>query len=78
MREMSPLTLTSTRSMAQWKTPLPLPGPGTSSGFGGRREDTEAFYAYSSFNYPSTIFRYDIAAGKSTIFREVRDQGLQG
>ena len=48
------------------ENPIALPGPGTSSGFGGRREDADAFYAYSSFNYPSTIFRYDIATGKST------------
>jgi prolyl oligopeptidase len=47
-----------------------LPGPGTAAGFGGRRDDTSAFYAYSSFNYPSTIFRYDIAGGESTLFRE--------
>jgi prolyl oligopeptidase len=52
------------------ENPIALPGPGTSSGFGGRCEDTDAFYAYTSFNYPSTIFRYDIASGKSTIFRE--------
>ncbi len=49
---------------------IALPGPGTSSGFAGRHDDTSAFYAYSSFNYPSTIFRYDIASRKSTIFRE--------
>jgi prolyl oligopeptidase len=49
---------------------IALPGPGTAAGFGGRREDTSAFYAYSSFNHPSTIFRYDIAARESTLFRE--------
>jgi prolyl oligopeptidase len=59
------------------ENPIPLPGPGTSSGFGGRREDTEAFYAYSSFNYPSTIFRYDIATGKSALFRESAIKGFK-
>jgi prolyl oligopeptidase len=48
---------------------IALPGPGTASGFGGRRDDPEAFYTYSSFNYPGTIFRYDIAACASTVFR---------
>jgi prolyl oligopeptidase len=56
---------------------IALPGPGTSSGFGGRSEDTDAFYAYSSFNYPSTIFRYDIAAAKSTLFRESAIKGFK-
>jgi prolyl oligopeptidase len=56
---------------------ISLPGPGTSSGFAGRHEDTDAFYAYSSFNYPSTIFRYDIATRKSTIFRESAIKGFK-
>ena len=48
---------------------IDLPGPGTAAGFGGRRDDPEAFYTYSSFNYPGTIFRYDIASRASTVFR---------
>ena len=55
---------------------IALPGPGTAGGFGGRREDRSAFYAYSSFNYPSTIFRYDLAARESTIFRESAIRGF--
>jgi prolyl oligopeptidase len=56
---------------------IALPGPGTAGGFGGRREDTSAFYAYSSFNYPSTIFRYDIAAAESAVFRESAIKGFR-
>ena len=52
-----------------------LPGPGTAGGFGGRSDDTSAFYMYSSFNYPSTIFRYDIAARKLD-FSRVGDHRL--
>jgi prolyl oligopeptidase len=59
------------------ENPVTLPGPGTSSGFGGKRQDTESFYAYSSFNYPSTIFRYDISAQRSTIFRESAIKGFR-
>ena len=59
------------------ENPIALPGPGTAGGFGGRREDTSAFYAYSSFNYPSTIFRYDIAAGESSVFRESAIKGFK-
>jgi prolyl oligopeptidase len=47
-----------------------LPGIGSASGFGGRREDTETFYTYSSFNVPPTIYRYDLVSGKSEIFRK--------
>lgn len=47
-----------------------LPGLGTASGFGGEKEDTFVFYTYTSFNYPPTIFKYDIASKKSNVFRE--------
>jgi prolyl oligopeptidase len=56
---------------------IALPGPGTAAGFGGRRDDTSAFYAYSSFNYPNTVFRYDIATGKSSLFRESAIKGFK-
>ncbi len=47
-----------------------LPGIGTASGFNARRKDKELFYTFSSYNYPPTIFRYDILTGKSTLFRK--------
>ena len=43
-----------------------LPGIGTASGFGGEVGDPETFFAFTSFNYPTTIFRYDVATGKAT------------
>jgi len=46
-----------------------LPGPGTAGGFGGNRDDKFVFYTYQSFNFPPSIFRYDIASRKSTLFR---------
>lgn len=48
---------------------IELPTIGTASGFSGRKQDTEMFYSFASFNYPSTIFRYDFATGESTVFR---------
>src|SRR4051812_39174545 len=47
-----------------------LPGIGTVAGFGGKREDKETFYAFTSFVRPTTIFRYDVETGESTIFKE--------
>lgn len=38
---------------------VPLPAIGTTSGFGGDGTDSETFFAFSSFNYPAWILRYD-------------------
>jgi prolyl oligopeptidase len=48
---------------------IALPGLGAAGGFGGNHDDREIFYTYSSFDYPPSIFRYDIAARTSTLFR---------
>jgi prolyl oligopeptidase len=55
---------------------IPLPGPGTVSGLGGRRDDRDIFFTYTSFNYPPTIFRYDVATGATAPFREVAIAGF--
>jgi prolyl oligopeptidase len=47
-----------------------LPGIGTVGGFYGKRKDTEAFFSFTSFISPSTVYRYDPVAAKSTIFRQ--------
>lgn len=49
-----------------------LPGIGTAGGFGGRQNDTETFYTFSSYNSPPTIYRYDMKTGKSSVFRETK------
>ena len=49
---------------------LELPGVGSAYGFGGLKEETEVFYTYTSFTYPSTIFRYDVTNNKSELFRK--------
>ncbi len=46
-----------------------LPGIGTAEGFGGKRKDKETFYAFTSFIDPTTIYRYDFSAMKSSVFR---------
>jgi prolyl oligopeptidase len=48
---------------------IALPGPGTASGLRGEKRDTDVFYVFSSMNQPASIFRYDIASRKSTLFR---------
>lgn len=49
---------------------ITLPGIGTASGFDGGPEDDHTFYAFSSFNKPATIYKYDLASKKSTLFKE--------
>jgi prolyl oligopeptidase len=48
---------------------IQLPAPGTAGGFRGQADDKIVFYSFTSLNYPPTIFRYDIAAKKSEVFR---------
>ena len=48
-----------------------LPGIGTAGGFGGLRDDKHVYYSFTSFNFPPTIYKYDIATKKSTVFRTV-------
>jgi len=55
---------------------IALPGVGTAGGFGGRNDDKFVFYSFTSFNYPPTIFRYDIATKKSSEFRRVTIPGF--
>ncbi len=47
-----------------------LPGLGTAGGFGGKDEDKFVFYTFNSFTVPPTIYKYDIASGKSSVFRK--------
>ena len=49
---------------------IKLPGIGTAGGFGTERKHDHFFYTYTSFNYPPTIFKYDIKTGQSTLFRK--------
>lgn len=48
---------------------IEFPGLGSAGGFGGKREEKELYYSYTSYVYPSTIFKYDIATGKSEVYK---------
>lgn len=47
-----------------------LPCLGSAGGFGGKRQDTETFYAFTSFAYPTTVYRYDMTTGESSIYKQ--------
>jgi prolyl oligopeptidase len=53
-----------------------LPGLGSVSGFGGNMDDSSLFYTFTSFTYPTSIFRYEVAARKSSLFRAPQIPGL--
>jgi len=48
---------------------LELPTLGTVGSISGERKDDEMFYAFTSFLYPTTIFRYDFTSGVTSVFK---------
>lgn len=48
---------------------LKLPGIGTLAGFNGRYDTPELFYGFTSFLYPTTVFRYDFKTDKTNVFK---------
>jgi len=48
---------------------LTLPGIGTVGEIHGHQGDDELFYSFTSFLYPTTIYRYDVKTGKNQVFR---------
>jgi prolyl oligopeptidase len=48
---------------------LPLPGIGTVNEIHGRQGDDEMFYSFTSFLYPTTVYRYDLKTRRNEVFR---------
>jgi prolyl oligopeptidase len=48
--------------------PVELPAIGTIEGVSGNMADQTAFYSFTSFTFPSTIFKYDLKTGKSEVW----------
>ncbi|WP_139924826.1 prolyl oligopeptidase family protein [Hymenobacter sp. DG01] len=53
----------------EFKHDVALPAIGTAAGFGGKRNAKTVYYAFTSFTYPTTIYKYDLATNTSTVFR---------
>jgi prolyl oligopeptidase len=43
-----------------------LPGIGSVGGFGGRIDDGETFFAFTSFATPGAVYHYDVKTGRAT------------
>jgi prolyl oligopeptidase len=48
-----------------------LPGLGTVGGFGGHPDDTTLYYTFTSYTFPTTIYRYDVKTGSSSVWQRV-------
>jgi prolyl oligopeptidase len=51
---------------------IDLPGPGTVETLTGDPDRPELFYDFTSFTFPTTIYRYDVGTGENTVFKEPR------
>ncbi|UXH77284.1 prolyl oligopeptidase family serine peptidase [Roseateles amylovorans] len=49
-----------------------LPGIGTASGFGGKWNDGETFFSYTSLTTAGEIYRLDVASGKTELFKRAQ------
>ena len=54
--------------------PVKLPGLGTASGFGGKSDQTETFYYFTSFTSPGAVYRYDVTRNASTLLKAPKTQ----
>jgi prolyl oligopeptidase len=51
------------------KGEIALPTLGSVGGISGKPDDPEMFYSFTSYLYPTTVFRYDFRARRSEVFR---------
>ena len=49
---------------------IPLPAIGTVRGFSGKKEDDIAFYTFTSFTYPSSIYKFEVNKNKSSLYQQ--------
>ncbi|WP_037496211.1 prolyl oligopeptidase family serine peptidase [Sphingobacterium deserti] len=48
---------------------IDLPGLGTAAGFGAKQKDKDLYYSFTNYVNPGTIYKYDIASGKSDVYK---------
>jgi prolyl oligopeptidase len=51
---------------------LPLHALGSVSGLSGHWDSNEAFFSFTSYHIPPTIYRYDVATGRLTVWSELK------
>jgi prolyl oligopeptidase len=53
---------------------IALPGLGTADGFSEKRDAKELYFGFSSYTNPYTIYKLDIASGKSELYKQPKVQ----
>ncbi len=53
---------------------IELPGPGTAGGFSARQDETDTYFTFASYVTPATIYKLNIASGKSEIYKQSKVQ----
>ncbi len=48
---------------------LKLPAIGSLNGFNGEKNETTAFYGFTSFTYPSSVYKYDLTTNTSELYK---------
>ena len=48
---------------------IALPAPGSVSGLQGRPGDAETYFSFTSLKHPPTLYRYEVAPRRTTVFR---------
>ena len=49
---------------------LKLPAIGTLAGFNGEKNKNTAFYGFTSFTFPSSVYKYNVTTGKSELMHK--------
>jgi len=66
----SPLVVQQYDMDGKLERTITLPSIGTATGFGTKKEEKETYYTFTSYIYPPTIFKLDIATGTSTVYKK--------
>jgi len=49
---------------------IELPSVGSAGGFGGRWDETEMYYSFTNYIYPTTIFKFNAETGESELYKK--------
>jgi len=49
---------------------IDLPAIGSAYGFNAKEDEKDLYYSFSSYTYPSTIYKYNIESGESNLYRQ--------